>query len=302
MRVRIGEIRIYFDVEGVQLLPAGATMIERPTIVALHGGPGADHSLFKPVFSAATEFAQVIYVDQRGSGRSDRGEPSTWTWERWADDVVDFCDALDIAEPVLVGTSSGGWVALMAAIRHPHRIGKLVLDSVMPGAPEERLAIFERLGGREAREAARRYWSGETAQEVREAWERVCLPLYSQRPGGDPEASDRGARILWNHDVLEHFRLVLADQFNPWDQLDRVVCPTLVLAGEHDPVATASAARRLTSALTNAAASLHVVPHAGHGAFREAPERCIALLRGFVTENGHDRSQPFHLPEPDGDR
>jgi proline iminopeptidase len=52
--------------------------------------------LFKPVFGPVAEFAQVVYLDQRGSGRSDRGEPGQWTWERWADDIVDFCDALDV--------------------------------------------------------------------------------------------------------------------------------------------------------------------------------------------------------------
>lgn len=175
-------------------------MRERPTVIALHGGPGADHTLFKPAFAGVAEFTQVVYLDQRGSGRSDRRGPRQWTWERWADDVVDLCDALDIADPVLVGTSSGGWVALTAAIRLPDRLAGLVLDGVMPGGTEERLDIFERL--------------------------------------------------------------------------DRVGCPTLVLAGEYDPVATVAAALP--------EASLHVLPDAGHGAFREAPEDSIALLREFV--------------------
>jgi pimeloyl-ACP methyl ester carboxylesterase len=69
-----------------------------------------------------------------------------------------------------VGTSSGGWVALTTAIRHPDRISGLVLDSVMPGENEERLAVFERLGGVEAREIARRYFAAEDTDEVREAW------------------------------------------------------------------------------------------------------------------------------------
>src|SRR4051794_24032046 len=112
MRVSIGDISLYFDVDGCQLVPYGPDMVERPTVIALHGGPGADHSLFKPVLEGVTAFAQVIYLDQRGSGRSGRGGPELWTWERWADDVVDFCDALEIAGPVLLGTSSGGWVAL----------------------------------------------------------------------------------------------------------------------------------------------------------------------------------------------
>jgi pimeloyl-ACP methyl ester carboxylesterase len=282
MRVAIGDISLYFDVDGAQLVPDGPSMLERPTIIALHGGPGADHSLFKPVFGPVTEFAQVVYLDQRGSGRSDRGEPGQWTWERWADDIVDFCDALGIADPVLVGTSSGGWVALTAAIRHSERLGGLVLDSVMPGEHQERLDIMERLGGVEARDIGHRYWTGEATDEIREAYARVCIPLYSQRTG-DPDAEHRMRRIRWNPDVLEHFRQDLVDRFDPWDRLGEVTCRTMILAGEHDPVATASAARRLAGSLPSADVNLHVLPDAGHGTFREAPETACALLRGFVT-------------------
>lgn len=284
MRIRVDDVNLYFDVDGPQLVPDGPRMVERPTIVTLHGGPGADHSLFKPIFAAATDFAQVVYFDQRGSGRSDRSDARSWTWERWADDVIGLCDALGIADPVLLGTSSGGWVALTAALRHPDRLAGLVLDSVMPGPTEERLTVFERLGGAEAREVARRYWEGETTDEVRQAWQSVCLPLYSRRPDGDPDAADRLRRIVWNDDVLEHFRHFLAARFDPWDRLGEVACPTLVLAGEDDPVATAPAARRLAEALTGCSSRLHILPEVGHGVFRETPEQAFALLRAFVTE------------------
>ncbi|MFA1545865.1 alpha/beta fold hydrolase [Actinomadura chokoriensis] len=274
MRIDIGDVRLYFDVEGAGLVPDGATMAERPVLVALHGGPGADHSLFKPVLGRAAEFAQVVYLDQRGSGRSDVGDPASWTWERWADDVIDFCDAVGIEDPVLLGTSSGGWVALTAAHRHPERVRGLVLDSVMPGPAEERLAVFERLGGAEARDVARRYWDGE---DVQDDWERVCLPLYSRRP----DAADRLARIRWNPDVVEHFRHTLAARFDPWPHLDRVTCPTLIMNGEDDPVATVSAARRLAAALADA--DEHILPGTGHGTFREAPDHSIGLLRAFLA-------------------
>jgi pimeloyl-ACP methyl ester carboxylesterase len=283
MRVAVGDIRLYFDVDGCRLVPEGPRMVDRPTLVLLHGGPGADHSSFKPIFGRATEFAQVVYLDLRGSGRSDRGEPDRWSWEQWADDVVGFCDALDIPDPVLVGTSAGGWVALTTAIRHPDRVARLVLDSVMPGLPDERLDVFERLGGLEAREIARRYMSGEPAETIRAAWERTCLPLYSQRPGGDPDGENRLKRIEWNYDVLERFRQHLVDDFDGWRRLDEVTCPTLVLAGEHDPVATAASAERLAAGLTNASARLHVLPDIGHGAFREDPDRSFGLLRDFVV-------------------
>ncbi|WP_242608885.1 alpha/beta fold hydrolase [Actinomadura formosensis] len=153
----------------------------------------------------------------------------------------------------------------------------MVLDSVMPGPHEERLGVFERLGGAEARDIARRYWDGE---DVQDGWERVCLPLYSRRADGDPDAQDRLARIRWNRDVIELFRRALAARFDPWPHLNRVVCPTPVMNGGDDPVATVSAARRLAAALPDGATELHVLPGTGHGVFREDPDRGIELRRG----------------------
>jgi pimeloyl-ACP methyl ester carboxylesterase len=107
--------------------------------------------------------------------------------------------------------------------------------------------------------------------------------LDSVMPG---DAADRMRRIRWNPEVLEHFRQALADTFDPWSGLDQVTCPTMILADEHDPVATASAARRDAAELPGA--GLHVLPGAGHGIFREDPERACALLQEFLMGNRVD--------------
>jgi len=70
MRVDTKGVRLFFDVEGAKLVPNGSVMRERPTLILLHGGPGADHSIYKPLFSELADIAQVIFLDQRGNGRS----------------------------------------------------------------------------------------------------------------------------------------------------------------------------------------------------------------------------------------
>src|SRR4051812_15574516 len=119
MRISVGDVSLWFDVDGPALRVAGDAMAAVPTVLLLHGGPGADHTLFKPEFAALTDVAQVVYLDQRGSGRSGTGTPDTWVWHRWAADVAAFCAALEIARPVLVGVSSGALVALTCAARYP---------------------------------------------------------------------------------------------------------------------------------------------------------------------------------------
>src|SRR5215467_10994035 len=112
MRVQVGDFKMFVDVDGAKLRPDGPAMREAPTVVLLHGGPGFDHSNFKPDFAPLAEYAQVVYMDHRGNGRSDKSETSKWTLAQWGDDVRALCDALEISRPIVLGVSFGGMVAM----------------------------------------------------------------------------------------------------------------------------------------------------------------------------------------------
>ena len=285
MRVAVDDVSLYFDVEGCALTAQGDAMLSRPTLLLLHGGPGADHSLFKPEFSVLADIAQVIYLDQRGSGRSDHSKPERWTWTRWADDIAAFCDALDIRAPVLVGSSSGGRVAIECAARHPDLVAGLVLESTLgvPTSLEESLEVFERRGGQVARDAAARYLGGDTSPSATKAWADHGLPLYAGASDGD--IASRRARAMINDEVQAHFRAGLCGPAEVTAALaTAVVCPTLVLAGEDDPVSPAAAARRLPAVLTSTATQVEVLAGVGHGVFRQAPQKSFDALRTFLRD------------------
>ena len=283
MRVAVDDVRLYFDVEGCGLAAQGDAMVPRPTLVLLHGGPGVDHSFFKPEFSAMADMAQVIYLDQRGSGRSERGDPSGWTWSRWAEDVAGFCRALEIESPFLVGTSSGGRVAVECAARHPGLAGGLVLDSTLfESELDDSLQVFERRGGPAAREVAARFLCGDRSPDALAAWKTHAMPLYGSASDGDMAA--RAARAMVNRQVQAHFSRGECGPLKVTaDDLDKVTCPVLVLAGEDDPMSPAAAARRIASSVQQAAVELQVFAGVGHGVFRQAPAEAFARLRAFVS-------------------
>lgn len=129
MRVQVGDVKLFFDVEGAKLRPSGKHMQEVPTLLLLHGGPGFDHSEFKVGLSQLGELAQIIYLDHRGNGRSDAGDKDRWTLQGWADDVHGFCHALEIEKPIVMGHSFGGIVAMFHATRYPQHPAKLILPS-----------------------------------------------------------------------------------------------------------------------------------------------------------------------------
>ena len=81
MRIEVGGVRLFFDVDGPKLVADRPWMRERPTVVLLHPGPGFDHGVFRVGAGAwLASRAQVVYLDQRGAGRSDHGESGDRGW------------------------------------------------------------------------------------------------------------------------------------------------------------------------------------------------------------------------------
>ena len=54
---------------------------EGPPLIVLHGGPGVDHTMFRPYLDPLAEDFCLLYLDERGQGRSDRVDPQTLSLE-----------------------------------------------------------------------------------------------------------------------------------------------------------------------------------------------------------------------------
>lgn len=282
MRIEIeAGVRLFVDVEGPGLVPDGATMREKPTLICMHGGPGFDHSAFKPGFSRLADLAQIVYYDHRGHGRSDARPSSEWTLDTWADDIVRLCDAMGVVKPIVLGQSFGGFVAQHYIARHPGHAAKVILSSTSHHMGLERkLAAFERLGGPQARAAAEAFWSRPDATTWREYWTR-CRALYNTRPPQDPQA---GERTLMNEEILLHFVAQEKQGLKLLPGLSRAQCPVLVMVGEDDPVCPLEDALEIAAALPPQWMQLARFPGVGHGAWRDDPEAAYAVLRRFIAE------------------
>lgn len=281
-------VSLFVDIEGPGWVPEGPTLREKPTLILLHGGPGYDHSGFKPAFSRLADIAQIVYVDHRGHGRSSRCPPEDWTLDTFADDVVRLCTALGIVRPIVLGQSFGGFVAQRYLARHPAHPAKVVLSSTSPAMNLERkLAMFERLGGAAAREAARAFWSA-PGPATWATYQRLCSPLYNTRPA-DPQAR---LRTRFNEPIL--FASAGGEQ-QTMDLLPGLAgaqCPVLVMAGEQDPVCPLADALDIAAALPARWRQLATFADAGHGAWRDVPEAAFARLREFILSPGADETGP----------
>lgn len=287
MHVFVNGVRLFFDVEGAKLVPDGPIMRQKPTLLLLHGGPGFDHSIYKPAYSALADIAQIIYLDHRGNGRSEDGPKESWNLAQWGDDVRAFCDALGIAAPIVLGASFGGMVALAYATRHPDHPSKLVLISTEAAGDthlDRRVALFERFGGPEVGALARRRFLDADSprdQAAVDAWRNLAFPVYTRTPRNPNIAS----RTVGKPEVGLHFFAKPdgeSHSFNMFPQLDRIQCPTLVMGGEDDPMHPIESQADIVGALPPHLVQFERFANCGHAVVPDAPEQAMAIIRGFI--------------------
>ncbi|WP_457389916.1 alpha/beta fold hydrolase [Roseateles sp. P5_E1] len=294
MRIEIEPgVRLFVDIEGLGHEPVGPELREKPTLILIHGGPGFDHTAFRPFFSRFTDLCQVVYFDQRGHGRSDPRPADEWVLDVFADDIVRLCDALGVVKPIVLGQSFGGFVAQRYLARHPEHPGKVVLSSTSHHfGLERKIERFGALGGPDAAAATREFWEnpGPASWAV---YEKVCRRLYNTQLK-NPNA---GGWMMFKPEILfAHTRTELRDMdLRPG--LANVQCPVLVMAGEQDPVTPPQDAEEIVAALPAQWVQFERFANVGHGAWRDDPDSAERVLRAFLSPRGQVASEPG-LPAP----
>jgi pimeloyl-ACP methyl ester carboxylesterase len=274
-------VRLFVDIDGFGLVAAddGTQMEDRPTLIALHGGPGFDHVGPKLGLGPLRDVAQVVLYDHRGHGRSDWRTPDEWTLDTWADDIVRLCDVLGIERPIVLGNSFGGFVVQRYLARHPGHAGKVILYATMAHARLDAIVEGFRVeGGDDAADAARAFWSAPSASSGAR-FRQLCRPLYTTR--GQPIASD--ALTLRNDAVFAHF---LAGEMWTMDHragLTDVACPVLVLSGAHDPVCGRPSTEELVAALPTEHTTWVRFENSAHTIAADEPDAFLATIRSFIA-------------------
>jgi pimeloyl-ACP methyl ester carboxylesterase len=287
MRVHIGDgVRLFVDIDGFGLVPDGPPnqpvdfMRDRPTIVAMHGGPGLDHVGLKLALAPLRDVARLVVYDHRGHGRSDHRSSDEWTLDTWADDLVRLCDVLGIEKPIVLGNSFGGFVAQRYLARHPGHASKVILYATMAvGNLDMIVEGFRTAGGDEAASAANDFWSTPNARNGAR-FSEVCRHLYSTR--NEPLVGD--ALTLRNPAVFAHFTANEMWTMNFCSDLSTVSCPVLVLSGAQDPVCGPASTLQMIKSLPPALTTSIQFEHSSHIIAVDEPEAFLAAIRAFIAD------------------
>ncbi|HQT75420.1 MAG: alpha/beta hydrolase [Rhodospirillales bacterium 20-64-7] len=110
-----------------------------PPVVLLHGLFGAARN-FGTIQRAVAQRCRVIALDMRNHGDSPHGADMRYTTQ--AEDVRETLDSLGIGPAAVVGHSMGGKTAMALALRHPGRVGRLLVSDIAPVVYEHGNAVI----------------------------------------------------------------------------------------------------------------------------------------------------------------
>ena len=118
---RINGTNLFFSVKG-----------KGEYLLVIHGGPGLNHSYFKPHLNPLENTFKVVYYDQRACGKSSIPASDSISLKFLVDDIEEIRKVLKTEKINILAHSWGVVLAIRYALQYPGRINKLILsDPVM---------------------------------------------------------------------------------------------------------------------------------------------------------------------------
>jgi proline iminopeptidase len=261
-------------------------MGEGHPILLLHGGPGLDHTQFRPWLDPLAERFRLIYVDQRSQGRSDLTDRGTWSLDRLAADVSALAESLSLESYAVLGQSFGSFVALQHAVDEG-AASHYVLIGCVPSSRwldrvESNLAALDPPELRERIEAS---WDMETRVQTVDEFRDLLvdqLPFHFADPNGEAYRAfvttvERSMRL--SPDVLREFATNDSGAIQAEDRLGEIERPVLVIAAEFDRVTVAEGGWSIAEAAPRGECVL--IKGAGHMSFVEKPAAVMRAVHDF---------------------
>ncbi len=240
---------------------------------------------------------RVITPDLRGRGQSDWDpQPSRYQHLTYVNDIWALLDKLEIQNVALLGTSLGGWIAMLMATQQPHRIRGVILNDIGPVVPDDAIKRITQYVGRIPPEpswesAAARvrevytqtipnrpdsFWLRHARLSMRETPEGSIVPDMDPAIGKNLRKNYRQAKLI---KFLRRFGLMknataLIDE-GYWQQFSAMSVPILLLYGEVSDVLPVATVRKMKEKQPDM--EVVKVIDRGHAPLLDEPEALAAI-------------------------
>lgn len=249
-------------------------------LLAVHGGPGTDHRLFRPFLDPLAEHLRLVFFDLPGHGESGPMEDPSLS--SIAGSIDDVRIALEAEAVALLGSSYGGFLALTYALDHPRAVSALVLvgAAASHGFREESINVAKQRATPAMLASLHRLWDGSlpTDAAFQRAW-RDIFPLYFH---GLPDAEVDMLAQRCSYSLETRLRILpTLQRYDLRERLSEIDAPVLVVVGRHDWITSVRQAEELTAGLRRA--ELVVFEESGHYPFIEEQERFLAVVGAWLA-------------------
>lgn len=257
-------------------------------IVILHGGPGLDHSYFLPHMEKLAKSYQLIFFDQRASGRSSAPKDSAgMTLENFIADIDGIRQAFGLEKINLMAHSWGGLLAMQYALKHPDDLKSLILVNSVSANSADRAVADKNLQSRYTRQDSldrakvmqSLAFQKRDSKALAEFFKIVFRPTFYERKFAkqltlafQPDYSKKSAMLRYLGKDLTTYDLHA--------QLATLRVPALVIHGEADPLPH-EIAKKLQESLKGS--EFVLLKYCGHFPFIEAPQDFVVNVKSFLN-------------------
>lgn len=257
---------------------------DRDVMILIHGGPGGNHTLYADIEESLLEYADLVVLDLRGCGYSDKAEVRFCTLEHHIRDIEAVRIALNMDKPIIHGCSYGAIVALGYALSsYSENLSKLILSSCAASgdfikAAQENL---KKRGTPEQIKIAQLLWEGkfESPEQFAEYY-RAMAPLYVYHVPKPEELPTLKYHIPYNIDLINYAFTGFLLKFDYRPHLTKVKKPTLIFSGREDWIIDTEQANILYAGI--AKSTLVTLDECGHFPWKDQKSAFLSSLKIFL--------------------
>jgi pimeloyl-ACP methyl ester carboxylesterase len=208
-------------------------------LVMLHAGPGSSRGL-EPLINELARTRSVFAFDTLGHGGSDPPAVAEPDIGLYSESVNEALEGLDVGQVDVLGTHTGALIAIELCLRHPERVGRLVLDGVPLFTPDERDDLLANyipvLASVDDGSHLVKLWH--MLRDMTLFWPWYRHTTEGIRPFEPPDAEGLHRRMIDTVPALTTYHLAYAAAFRypTRDRLPEMRRPSLMCAGPSDPL------------------------------------------------------------------
>ncbi len=275
MYTTINGCRLYYEVHGNE---------NGEPIFFIHGGPGmGDCRGDIRTFSPLGDVYQLIFMDMRGSGRSEDVPP--YTHEQWIDDIEGLRKHLGLGKIKILGGSYGGFLTLEYVLKYQENVTHVLLRDTAASNDYNDLSMKKALNSQLPginEDMLDRLFHGrvKSNEEFREMFAAI-QPLYTVVVN-EEENKKRLENMYFHYETHNYAFSVNKESYDVLDQLKNIEVPVLVTVGRHDWVTPVVCSEDIAREIEHS--TLVIFENSGHSPHMEENEEYLKLVRDFLKK------------------